>query len=207
MKERVFIEKAKKHVLLKEFVRSRFSKSGCGDIEIQYTPLGTRIIIYTVSPGLVIGSGGGKIREITEELKRMGIENPQIDVQKIHKPDIDPHVVAQSIASALEKHVNYKKLGKYYTERIMKAGAVGCEIVIAGKLGGEKARTERFIEGYIKKAGEPAERDVVSSRAVANPPLGNICVNVKIMITQSDKKIVFDKEPVEKDNADVKEDQ
>ena len=156
-------------------------------------------MIYTTSPGLVIGAGGERIREVTERLKtEFSIENPQIDVQKIHEPDLDPHIVANSIASGLEHRINFKRLGKYHLERVMKAGAVGCEIIIKGKISGEKARKERFVAGYIKKSGEPREKDVIFGRVVANPPLGNIAVNVSIMIKHSDKKIEIVK-PVHKE--------
>ena len=194
MKERIFIKKMKDRVFMKEFIRQYFSDSKCGDIEIQYTPLGTRIIVYTTSPGLIIGAGGERIREVSEKLKsEFNIENPQIDVQKIQEPDLDPHIVASSIAFGLQNRGNFKKLGKYYLERIMKAGAIGCEIIIKGKLSGEKARKERFVAGYIKKSGEPHEKDVVFGRSVARPALGTIAVNVSIMIKHSDKKIKIEK--------------
>ncbi|MBI4895769.1 MAG: 30S ribosomal protein S3 [Candidatus Aenigmarchaeota archaeon] len=199
MKERLFIKKMKEQVFMKEFIREYFADSRCGEIEIQYTPIGTRIIVFTTSPGLVIGAGGERIRELSEKLtKDYGIENPQIDVQKIQEPDLDPHIVANGIAGGLENRVNFKRLGKYYLERIMNAGAIGVEIIIKGKLGGEKARKERFVAGYIKKSGEPKEKDVVFGRSIARPALGAVAVNVSIMIRHSDKKIVIKREePVE----------
>jgi len=190
MKERIFIQKAKDQIRLEEFLHKAFSDAKCGDIEIQYTPIGTRIIIYTVTPGLVIGSGGDKIREVSIQLKeKFGIENPQIDVQKISNPDMDPKIVAQSIAASLESGVSVKRLGNFYLERIMRSGALGCEIVIAGKLSGDRARTERFVAGYLKKCGETAVQDVIKGFAVALPQAGNIGITVKIMIRHSDKKI------------------
>lgn len=190
MKERFFLKKSKDEIALKEFIKQYFVHAKCGDIEVQQTPLGTRIVIYTVSPGLVIGSGGDRIRDITEKLKKEhGIENPQIDVQKINNPNLNSSIVAQSIAEAIEKKVNFKKVANYYLEKVIHAGAVGCEIVISGKISGEKSRKERFISGYVKKAGEPAETDVESGRAIANPPLGIISINVKIMHEHSDEKI------------------
>ena len=91
MKERIFVQKAKEQINLEEFIRKYFSSAKCGNIEVQHTPLVTRIIIYTATPGLVIGTGGEKIREITEKLKaNFKLENPQIDVQKIDNPDMDP---------------------------------------------------------------------------------------------------------------------
>ena len=209
IKERIFIKKLKDQVFLKEYIRQYFTDSKFGDIEIQYIPLGTRIIVYTTSPGLVIGAGGERIREITEKLKtEFGIENPQIDVQKIQTPDLDPHIIANSIAFGLERRGNFKRLGKYYLEKIMRAGAVGCEIIIKGKLSGEKARKERFVAGYIKKCGEPSKRDVMKGFALANPKLGNIGVTVKIMFRRSELAIKIPEKvaekPVEK-KAPVKE--
>jgi len=187
MKERLFIQKAKEHVSLEEFVRKQFAQAKCGKIEVQHTPIVTRIVIYTTTPGLVIGTGGERIREATELLKeKFKIENPQIDVQKIGNPDIDPHIVAQNIAAAIETGVNYKRLGNYYVQRIMEAGAIGCEIVFSGKMTGQRSRKERFIAGYLKKCGEPAQRDVVKGFAVATPKLGSIGVTVKIMLRHAD---------------------
>jgi small subunit ribosomal protein S3 len=190
MKERLFIQKSKEHVRLQEFIRKQFAQAKCGSIEIQYTPVVTRIILYTTTPGLIIGSGGERIKETVEILKRQfGIENPQIDVQKIDNADLDPNIVAQNIAASLESGVNFKKLGNYYMQRIMDAGATGCEIVISGKLSGQRGRRERFIDGYIKKCGEPSKRDVDKGFALANPKLGNIGVTVKIMLHRPEAKI------------------
>ncbi|MBI2579997.1 MAG: 30S ribosomal protein S3 [Candidatus Aenigmarchaeota archaeon] len=188
MKERIFIQKAKEQVSLEEFIRSQFRQAKVGDIEIQHTPVVTRIILYTTTPGLIIGSGGERIKEMSETIRReYKIENPQIDVQKIDDADLDPHIVAQSIANQIESGVNYKRLGNYYLERIMQAGATGCEIVITGKLSGERSRRERFYAGYLKKCGEPALREVMKGFALANPKLGNIGITVKIMMTQPEK--------------------
>jgi small subunit ribosomal protein S3 len=190
MKERLFIEKSKEHVRLQEFIRTQFAQAKCGTIEVQYTPVVTRIVLYTTTPGLIIGSGGERIKETMEILKKeFGIENPQIDVQKIDNPDLDPNIVAQNIASSIESGVNFKKLGNYFLQRIMESGAIGCEIIITGKLSGQRGRRERFIAGYIKKCGEPSKRDVAKGFALANPKLGNIGVTVKIMLTRHELKL------------------
>lgn len=188
MKERIFITKAKEHTRLEEFLRRQFVQAKCGAVEVQYTPVATRIIIHTTTPGLVIGAGGERIRETAELLKaEYGIENPQIDVQKIQNPDLDAHIVAQAIAAAIESGVNYKRLGNYHVQKIMHAGAIGCEIVITGKVSGQRSRKERFAAGYLKKAGKPAETDVLTAFALANPRLGNIGITVKIMIRHSER--------------------
>ncbi len=192
MKERIFIQKAKENVAMEEFVRKQFTQAKCGLIEVQHTPIVTRIIIHTITPGMVIGAGGERIKETIDILKtQFKLENPQIDVQKIENPDVEPYVIAQSIASSIESGINHKRLGNYYLERVMAAGAVGCEILFAGKLAGERSRNMRFAEGCLTKCGKPAESDVLYGFAVANPRLGNIGVTVKIMLkyTESIKKI------------------
>src|SRR3989344_4854465 len=141
MKERIFIQKAKEQIELEEFIRSQFRQAKVGDIEIQHTPVVTRIVLYTTTPGLIIGSGGERIKETVEVLKKeFNIENPQIDVQKIDNPDMDPNIVAQTIAAAIESGVNFKKLGNYYKQRIMESGAIGCEIIMSGKISGQRGR-------------------------------------------------------------------
>lgn len=205
MKERIFIQKAKEHVRLEEFIRRYFSDAKCGEVEIQHTPVVTRVIIHTTTPGLIIGRGGERIKEAMDMLKNeFGIENPQVDVQKIGNPDLDPYTLAQSIAASIENGVNFRRLGNYYLERIMAAGAVGCEIVFSGKFSGQRGRTERFVAGYIKKCGEPAERDVVKGLAVANPKLGNTGVTVKIMLRMPETIVVRQEENPPEDRAKKK---
>ena len=202
MKERLFMDKAKQHVTLVEFLKKQFGQAKFGEIEVQQTPIVTRIIVYTTTPGLVIGSGGERVNEVSALLKkRFGIENPQIDVQKISNPDLNANIVAQSIASAIENGVNFKRLGNFYLQKVMNAGAVGCEIVFSGKLAGERARKERFSAGYLKKCGDTAERNVIKGFAVANPRLGNVGVTVKIMMKYSRLKL----EDIDDANAETKE--
>lgn len=206
MKERIFIQKSKEHVRLEEFIRKYFSNAKCGAVEIQYTPVVTRIIIHTTTPGLIIGSGGERIREAIEILKtEFKIENPQVDVQKIDDPDLEPFTLAQAIASSIENGVNFRRLGNFYLERIMSAGAVGCELVFSGKFSGQRGRTERFKAGYIKKCGDPADKDVIKGFAIANPKLGCTGVTVKIMMKQPEmllkKEIVREEKKEEKKEA------
>ncbi len=194
MKERLFIQRAKEHVELEGYLRRAFGGAKIGQIEITYTPLGTRVVVHTITPGLVIGAGGETIREVSEYIRtHYKIENPQLDVQKIQNPDIDPWIVSKDLAEGIERGLPVKRLGNHYLERIMRGGAIGSEIVITGKLSGDRARVQRFIAGYLKKCGQPAIEDVATGFALACPRLGNVGVTVKIMIRHSDKKIHVEK--------------
>ncbi|MCD6381548.1 MAG: 30S ribosomal protein S3, partial [Candidatus Aenigmarchaeota archaeon] len=179
--EKLFIEDAKKYVQVKEFIKNELKDALCGDIEIQDTPLGTRVVIYTLTPGIIIGAGGERIKKLTKVLENdFGFKNPQIDIKKIDKPFLDPSIVARYIASALERGAHFKKIANYYLSRVMQAGATGCEIVISGKLGSEKSRTERFSAGYVEKSGQ--HENVLKAYRIAETKPGVIGIRVYIMI-------------------------
>lgn len=181
MKEKLFIEDAKKYVKIEEYIRNELKNALCGDVEIQETPLGTRVIIHTLTPGLVIGVGGEQVKKITQVLENeFGLKNPQVDVKKIENPFLDPHIVAHYIASALERGAHFKKICNYYLYKVMNSGATGCEIVVSGKLGSEKARTERFTAGYVEKSGE--RENVLKAYRTAETKPGVIGIQVYIMV-------------------------
>jgi small subunit ribosomal protein S3 len=131
---------------------------------------------------------------MTDKLKEVfKLENPQIDVKSIDRPDLDATIIAKKIASTLERGFNYKKIGNIMMKRVMDAGAVGVEIVIAGKLGGSKGRTGKFIAGYLKHCGDPARKLVEYGFEEADTKPGKIGVKVKIM--KSVPVIATDREP------------
>jgi small subunit ribosomal protein S3 len=179
-----FVDYIIKKRKIENFIRENFPNESYSRIELERTPMGVKTIIYTDNPGRIIGSGGRKINEMTEILKtKFNLENPQIDVKSIHNPDMDAQIVAKRIASALERGYNYKKIGNIMMKRVMGSGAKGVEIVIAGKLGGSKGRTGKFIEGYLKHCGDPAKKLVDHGFAEAITKPGKIGIKVKIMMS------------------------
>ena len=96
--EKHFIKEGMREAQIEEFLMNRFDRAGYSHIEIQRTPLGTRIIVFANRPGLVIGRSGARIKEITEEIKtRFKLENPMLDVKEINNPFLDAQVVAGRI--------------------------------------------------------------------------------------------------------------
>ena len=140
-----FIKQSIREVSLDEFIRQNFPSTDYSDIELQRTPLGIKIIIYTHKPGRVIGRSGSKINRMSELLKnKFELDNPQLDVKSIPNPDLDAKIVAKQIRLSLERGYNYKKIGNLSLKRIMDAGAIGAELTISGKLGGSKGRVGKF---------------------------------------------------------------
>ena len=180
--ERRFVKEGIKSRDVEEFLAREFARAGYSHSLIQRTPLSIRITIFAHKPGLIIGRGGRRIETITQTLKEVfGFENPQLDVQEIKNPDLDSHIVARRMASAIERGIKYKRIAYLALQRIMDAGAKGVAIRVSGKLSGEMSRTEKFTDGYLKYSGEPAESMVDKAYAVANIKPGTIGIQVRIM--------------------------
>lgn len=176
LKERV------RRVQVHDHVQKRTTRAGFGGLSIQRTPLGTHVRIAAERPGLVIGRKGSDIQKLTEELERkFGYENLQVEAGEVTRFALNPLIMAAKVANALERGWNYRRAGNSMLQRIMDAGARGCQITIAGKLTGLRHRTEKFLSGHIKFCGEPALElmDVGIAQAKLKP--GTIGVKVAIM--------------------------
>jgi len=224
--ERKFIRENTNRLLIKEFLIKKIEGAGFGGMNIQRTPMGTRINILVERPGMVIGKSGNKIKELTEAIKEnFNVDNPQIEIEEAgSKASLNALIMAEKLAEALERGWHFRRAGHSSVRRIMDAGAKGCQIIIAGKLTGARHRTEKFTEGHIKFCGEVAKQVMDNGYAVAKLKAGVIGVKVRIMKpdaklpdeikirypvtekTKEETKIEEKKEekPVEKKKTDLK---
>ncbi len=155
--EKKFIQKAVSQQLVKEFLEKELRSAGISSISIQKTPLATRIAIRVRRPSVVIGKKGANVKIIGDKLtKDYGIENPQLDVIEVEHPELDAKLVAERIGRQIEIEGNIKQVMRFNLRDMMNAGALGAEILVAGKVVGKggKAKTLRMRYGYLKKAGE-----------------------------------------------------
>lgn len=180
-----FIKLGLKKVELETFLEKELGRAGFGGMEIKRLPLGTHVTIYVERPGMVIGKRGRSINQLTEELeKRFGIEKPQLEVVEIQKPELCAPIMAKRIAFALERGVSVRRAGYMMLRRIMGAGARGVEVVIGGKIAGERKKSIRFYTGYLSKTGEPAKHLVSYGYAAAGLRPGTVGVKVRIMLPE-----------------------
>ena len=183
MEERKFIRLKKEEFGIKEYIKRDLGKGRISKLDIEYTPIGEKIIVLTSKPGLIIGKRGEKIEELTRVLKtRFKLENPHIEIKEIENPLFDAQLVADEIAMALERmgNLKFKVIAYRKLQEIMNAGALGCELRISGKLPSERAKSWRFAEGYLKKAGE-SKKEVNRAQATGLTKTGIIGVKVAIM--------------------------
>lgn len=180
--EKKFISEGVRKVRVEAFLRKELKRAGYGGMDIFRTPIGTQVAIFAEKPGIVIGKGGKLVRQITSDLQTIyGIESPQVEVQQVENPNLNAQILAERLANALERGWYFRKAGTSVIRRVMESGALGCEVIIAGKLTGSRSRVQKFVEGYIKHSGEPAISIVETGYAVAIKKLGTIGVQVKLI--------------------------
>lgn len=156
--DKTFISGGKTRAGIERFLKAEIDKIGYSGIDVQKTPLSTRIVLRVEKPPLVIGKKGDRINKLTATLKeKFGIEDPMIDVQGVENPYLDANIVAREIATSIEKGMDPRKVAKSAVDAVMDHGATGVQVILSGKLvgKGERGRTEKFYKGYMKKSGDP----------------------------------------------------
>ncbi|MGE0242747.1 MAG: 30S ribosomal protein S3 [Nitrososphaeraceae archaeon] len=150
-----------KNMELDEFLKQSLRETGYGGVEIQKTPIGTRITLYVTRPGLVIGRKGAGIKDLTSKLEqKFGLNNPQVSVMEIEIPELNPKIMANRIAQLIERGTAFRRAAMWTLNTVMGAGAMGVEVTIAGKLRSERAHFEKHTVGVIPKSGNVADKIV-----------------------------------------------
>ncbi len=184
MIERKILSQKMKEFKIREFISKKFMKTGYSHTSIQKTPLGDKITIYTTRPGMVVGRKGENIKKLTILLKnKYNLENPQIEIGEVENPFFDAQSIAEKIAYSLEKFGSkgFKSIGYKTLQSIIDAGALGAEIIMAGKMPSARARRWRFINGYLKKCGHVSDTQVIRGESTANLKVGAVGISVSIM--------------------------
>jgi small subunit ribosomal protein S3 len=184
MIERQIVAANVKELEIQEYVQSVLKNLGHSHIKLQKTPLGEKIIVYASRPGLIVGRKGQNIKKLTDDLKaKFKLENPQIEINEVDSPDLDAQIVAERVASSLEKFgtQRFKGIGHKIMADVMNAGAMGVEILVSGKIPSSRAKRWRFYQGYLKKCGDVAIVGVRKAYAAAQLKTGTIGIQVRIM--------------------------
>ena len=170
---------------LNEFLRSSLTEAGYGGAEVQKTPIGTKITLFVIRPGLVIGRKGSGIRELTSRLEQQfKLENAQVSVAEVTRPELNPNIMANRIAQLIERGTAFRRASLWTINTIMNAGAMGVEITISGKLRGERAHFEKHSAGVIPKSGRVAEEVVRNSTNSILTKMGLVGIKLKISLKE-----------------------
>lgn len=163
---------------IRKFIEKNLKNAGISHIEIERANR-THVIINTGKPGLVIGSKGAGIENLSRRLEKLTKKSVKISVKEVKIRELDAALVGQNIAEALEKRIAFRRAMKQAVGRSIKAGAQGVKVQLSGRLGGnEIARTERTFQGKVPLHTLRADIDYAITEA--STPAGVIGVKVWI---------------------------
>jgi small subunit ribosomal protein S3 len=135
---------------LKDALRSRLKAAGISSIEVDRPGNKLRITIHTSRPGIIIGRKGAEIEKLKGDLAKKTKREVFIDIQEVHKPELDAQLVSESIALQLEKRVAFRRAMRKAVDSALRFGCKGIKVRFSGRLNGaEIARTEWYLQGRL----------------------------------------------------------
>ena len=168
---------------LDEFLSETLRDAGYGRVDVQKTPIGTRITLSVTRPGLVIGRKGAGIKDLTTKLEqKFGLSNPQISVTELEAPELNPKIMCNRIAQLIERGTAFRRAAIWTNHTIMNAGALGVEITVAGKLRSERAHFEKHAAGLVPKSGDVANKVVRHGVTHVLTKMGLMGIQLKIAL-------------------------
>jgi len=176
---RRYTELLKEDMMIRDFLKKQLKNAGVSRIIIERASDTINITIHTARPGIVIGRGGRTIEELVRSISDMTKKEVKINVEEIRFPELDAQVVAENVASQIERRVAYKRAMRQAVLRAMRVGALGIKIECSGRLAGaELARDEAVMEGKLPLS--TLDADIDYGYAVALTKYGTIGVQVWI---------------------------
>ena len=165
---------------LREHLKSKLLNAGISKVEIERDSKETvKVFIHCAKPGMIIGKGGSEIDKIREDVEKITGKKAVVNVVEVKPIDLDAQLVAESVASQLERRIAFRRAMKQAIGRTMRLGAKGIKIAVSGRLGGaEIARTEHYHEGTIPL--QTIRADIDYGFWEANTTYGKIGVKVWI---------------------------
>lgn len=171
---------------LEEYFSEELAQAEFGDMEFSPSATGTRITLKVGRVGYAIGKKGRTIKKLSSDVKEM-LESDavQIEVDQLQDTELNPQIMATRLASGLERGRHFRRTAYGTVRRVMQKGALGVEIVVAGKITSQRARVEKFREGFIAKTGDPKRKFVRAGYATAKIKRGTLGITVLIMMPGS----------------------
>ena len=164
---------------LREYLLETLAPAGVPKVEIERSAKRVRINIHVAKPGMVIGRGGAEIEKLKATLEKKIGKEVSLNIIEIKNPDVNAQLVAESIASQLERRISFRRALKQAIGRAMKLGAKGIKCQVSGRVGGaEIARSETYKEGTIPL--QTIRADIDYGFAEAKTTYGRIGVKVWI---------------------------
>ena len=179
-----YAEKIAEDYEIRKYLSNRLSKASLSRIIIERTLKLITVTIHAARPGVIIGKGGAEVDKLKEELKKVTKKDVQINIFEVKRPEVDAHIVADSIARQIEGRVSYRRAIKMAVANTMRVGAEGIKVQISGRIGGaEMARSEMFKEGRTPL--HTFRADIDYALAEAHTKVG--CLGIKVWICNGER--------------------
>ena len=174
---------------IKKYVENKLKNASISKINIERAAKKLRLSIYSSRPGIIIGKKGADIETLKNDLSKMSTLEVFLDIKEVRKPEVEARLVAENIATQLEKRISFRRAMKKAVQSAMRLGAKGVKVVCSGRLGGaEIARTEKYHEGSVPL--HTLRGDIDYSTAEAETTYG-IC-GIKVWINKGE---ILQKDP------------
>ena len=137
-------------VKLKNELKDKLKSAGVSSIEVERPGNKLRVIIKTTRPGIIIGRKGAEIDKLKGEVQKRTNREVYIDIQEVHKPELDAQLVSEAIALQLEKRVGFRRAMRKAVDSALRFGCKGIKVRVSGRLNGnEIARSEWYLQGRL----------------------------------------------------------
>ncbi len=174
---------------IKKYVEQKLKNASISKVNIERAAKKLRISIYSSRPGIIIGKKGADIEDLKNKLTKLSNLEVFLDIKEVRKPEVEAKLVAENIASQLEKRVSFRRAMKKAVQSSMRLGAKGVKVLCSGRLGGaEIARTEKYHEGSVPL--HTLRSDIDYATAEAETTYG-IC-GIKVWINKGE---ILNKDP------------
>ena len=146
--EKEYADYLHEDLAIRKFIQTELADASVSRIEIERAVNKVIVSLHTAKPGMVIGKGGANVDALRAKLNKLTGKQVHINIVEIKKPDLDAHLVGETIARQLEQRVAFRRAQKQAIQRTMRAGAKGIKTQVSGRLNGaEMARSEMYKEG------------------------------------------------------------
>jgi small subunit ribosomal protein S3 len=184
---------------IKNYVQKKLKNASISKVNIERAAKKLRISIYSSRPGIIIGKKGADIEDLKNKLTKLSNLEVFLDIKEVRKPEVEAKLVAENIASQLEKRVSFRRAMKKAVQSSMRLGAKGVKVMCSGRLGGaEIARTEKYHEGSVPL--HTLRSDIDYATAEAETTYG-IC-GIKVWIN---KGVILNKDPYASEKKQIEQ--
>jgi len=184
---------------IKKYVEQKLKNASISKINIERAAKKLRISIYSSRPGIIIGKKGADIEALKNKLTKLSNLEVFLDIKEVRKPEVEAKLVAENIASQLEKRVSFRRAMKKAVQSSMRLGAKGVKVLCSGRLGGaEIARTEKYHEGSVPL--HTLRSDIDYATAEAETTYG-IC-GIKVWINKGE---ILNKDPYASEKKQIEQ--